>query len=41
MSSRREWGQDLIRSWNTNDWITMPQRVGGKIAPLIGAHEMK
>ena len=35
----REWGSDLIRSWNTNDWITMPQRVGGKIAPLIGAHE--
>ena len=38
----REWGQDLIRSWNTNDWITMPQRVGAKIAPLIGAapHEV-
>ncbi len=38
----REWGQDLIRSWNTADWISMPQRVGGKIAPLIGAqpHEV-
>ncbi len=38
----REWGQDLIRSWNTNDWISMPQRVGAKIAPLIGAapHEV-
>ncbi|MGB3739470.1 MAG: kynureninase [Pontixanthobacter sp.] len=38
----REWGHDLIRSWNTNDWITMPQRVGAKIAPLIGAadHEV-
>jgi len=33
----REWGQDLIRSWNSADWISMPQRVGGKIAPLIGA----
>lgn len=37
-----EWGRDLIRSWNTADWIGMPQRVGGKIAPLIGArpHEV-
>ena len=37
-----EWGRDLIRSWNTADWIGMPQRIGGKIAPLIGAqpHEV-
>ncbi|WP_454599504.1 kynureninase [Qipengyuania sp. SM2507] len=37
-----EWGQDLIRSWNSADWISMPQRVGGKIAPLVGAqpHEV-
>lgn len=34
---REEWGEGLIRSWNSADWITMPQRVGGKIAPLIGA----
>ncbi|WP_336987458.1 kynureninase [Altererythrobacter aquiaggeris] len=34
---RKEWGQGLIRSWNDADWITAPQRVGGKIAPLIGA----
>ena len=32
-----EWGRDLIGSWNTADWIVMPQRIGGKIAPLIGA----
>ena len=37
-----EWGRDLIGSWNTADWIVMPQRIGGKIAPLIGAapHEV-
>ncbi|ABC64922.1 kynureninase [Erythrobacter litoralis] len=35
---RGEWGKGLIRSWNDADWITLPQRVGGKIAPLIGAH---
>ncbi|MBI1235221.1 MAG: kynureninase [Alphaproteobacteria bacterium] len=33
----REWGQDLIRSWNTNDWINAPTRIGDKIARLIGA----
>jgi len=33
----REWGEDLIRSWNTNDWINAPRRLGDKIARLIGA----
>ena len=37
-----EWGEGLIRSWNTAGWIDLPQRVGAKIAPLIGAqpHEV-
>ncbi len=34
---QREWGQDLIRSWNTAGWFAMPQRLGNLIAPLIGA----
>jgi kynureninase len=33
----REWGQDLIKSWNTAGWIDQPRRVGDKIARLIGA----
>ena len=33
----KEWGADLITSWNRHDWIGMPQRVGDKIARLIGA----
>ena len=33
----QEWGQGLIRSWNDAGWFEMPQRVGGRIAPLIGA----
>ena len=33
----REWGSDLIRSWNTNGWIDLPARIGHQIAPLIGA----
>jgi kynureninase len=35
----REWGQDLIQSWNKNDWIGMPARLGARIARLIGAGE--
>ena len=33
----RQWGQDLIASWNKHGWIGLPQTVGGKIARLIGA----
>ncbi|HEV2365556.1 MAG TPA: kynureninase [Caulobacteraceae bacterium] len=32
-----EWGEGLIRSWNDAGWIDAPRRIGGKIAPLIGA----
>ena len=32
-----EWGNDLINSWNKADWINLPQALGNKIAPLIGA----
>jgi kynureninase len=32
-----QWGQDLVRSWTAHDWIGAPQRVGDKIARLIGA----
>ncbi|MGL4234076.1 MAG: kynureninase [Casimicrobium sp.] len=32
-----EWGVGLIRSWNDADWYPAPQRVGAKIAALIGA----
>jgi kynureninase len=34
---QQEWGRDLIRSWNSAGWIDMPQRVGDKIARLVGA----
>jgi len=33
----RQWGDDLIASWNKHDWIGAPQRLGNRIAPLIGA----
>lgn len=33
----REWGQGLIRSWNSAGWIELPRRVGDKIGRLVGA----
>ena len=38
----QEWGAGLIRSWNSADWIDAPQRVGAKIARIVGAapHEV-
>ena len=33
-----EWGNGLIRSWNTADWVNAPRRCGDKIARLIGAN---
>lgn len=32
------WGIDLITSWNKAGWMQLPQRIGGMIASLIGAH---
>lgn len=32
-----EWGQSLITSWNRHAWIGLPQQLGARIAPLIGA----
>ena len=33
----QEWGVGLIRSWNDAGWYPAPQRVGARIAGLIGA----
>jgi kynureninase len=35
----REWGNELIKAWNTADWIGLPRRVGDRIGRLIGAPE--
>ena len=32
-----EWGEDLITSWNKHGWMDLPNRVGEKVAPIIGA----
>lgn len=33
----RDWGQGLIRSWNTAGWMAQPDRLGDRIGRLIGA----
>ena len=33
----QEWGEGLIRSWNSAGWFDMPQRLGDKVAQLVGA----
>lgn len=33
----REWGELRIRSWDESGWWTAPERVGDRIAPLVGA----
>jgi kynureninase len=33
----REWGHDLITSWNTAGWFDMPVRLGDRVGALLGA----
>jgi kynureninase len=32
-----EWGEGLIGSWDAAQWIALPQKLGAKLAPIIGA----
>jgi len=32
-----EWGTQLIRAWNESGWFDLPQRLGDKLAGLVGA----
>ncbi|MFE9922239.1 kynureninase [Streptomyces sp. NPDC005774] len=34
---RRQWGELRIRSWTESGWWTAPERIGDRIAPLVGA----
>lgn len=36
---KKEWGEDLIHSWNTNNWFSLALTIGDKIGRLIGAQK--
>jgi kynureninase len=36
-TAERQWGEDLIASWNKHGWIDSPTRVAAKLAPIVGA----
>ena len=33
----RQWGDDLIASWNKHEWIDWPVRIAARLAPIVGA----
>ena len=35
--TQQQWGNTLIRSWNAHSWFVMPERIGEKLARLLGA----
>jgi kynureninase len=36
-TAKRQWGEDLIASWNKHHWIDWPTRIAQKLAPILGA----
>jgi kynureninase len=41
-TAERQWGEDLIASWNKHGWIDWPARIAAKLGPIVGAspHEL-
>ncbi|MFC7537341.1 kynureninase [Sphingomonas sp. GCM10030256] len=35
--AERQWGEDLITSWNKHGWIDWPARIAAKLASIVGA----
>jgi kynureninase len=35
--AERQWGDDLIASWNAHGWIDWPTRIAARLAPIVGA----
>ena len=36
-TAERQWGEDLIASWNKHGWIDWPVAIAAKLAPIVGA----
>ena len=41
-TAERQWGEDLIASWNKHGWIDWPAKAAARLAPIVGAkpHEL-
>ena len=37
-TAERQWGEDLIASWNRHGWIDWPMRIAAKLSPIVGAN---
>lgn len=35
-TAERQWGDDLISSWNRHGWIEWPTRIAEKLGPIVG-----
>ena len=33
-----EWATDAVQGWHVHDWMSLPDRLGARIARLLGAH---
>jgi kynureninase len=38
-TTERQWGDDLIASWNKHEWIDWPTRIAAKLAAIVGANQ--
>ena len=36
-TAERQWGADLIASWNKHGWIDWPVKIAARLAPIVGA----
>ena len=39
--SERQWGEDLIASWNKHGWIDWAMLIAAKLAPIVGARPIE
>lgn len=38
LTAERQWGDDLIASWNKHEWIDWPTKIAARLAPILGAN---
>lgn len=36
-TAEKQWGEDLIASWNLHEWIDWPTRIAARLVPILGA----